>query len=1495
MSTYSAGEARLAVVPDVSAFKRKLEADMAKVRADFTMFVGADTGQARADIERLREAAQRNNIRIGVDVAIGQAKAEMDAFRARQRANNINVKVDVDTNDAGAQITKLLNKIGDTGSFKTLGLMTAGAALVSPASIALVTELAGAMQQVAQAGLMLPGALAGAGASISTMVVGLSGISDAYEAMSKTAMSAGRDQAQQVRAISQAHNQLRNAVVDDANAHKDLANAYRDARQELQDLNIEARGGQISEEQAINDALKARRDLMAGGFKDQLDYNDAVLRVQAADQRVVETRQRNIETQERLADANAKGIDGSDRVAAANERVARSAQQVADAQAGVDTATANTSATATAAADAMGRLGPNAQDLVTTLLALQPVFQSFRTALSQPLLDGVSGQIRALVDADLPTLQDGMAGIASAINGNFRELVKSLSSEGSLNLIDRILGNTAEAQDRVSALIDPLVRGLGTLTAAGSDALPRLVDDMAALADRFAAFITAADSDGRLDTWINDGITGLERVGSTLLNLGKSFTAITKAAGGGSGLLGTIDKATEHLSTFLNSAEGQQQLRDFFREAKEDLAKWQPILESLPGVIGSVLDASRAWLDVTLPPIRFIAEKLAEYPDLLGAVVIGFGAWKTLSFASGIVNNLTIISNALGIVGTGKRGAGGKGLLGKLGVAAALFALMETFDGGGGAAPAPSAGDAAMGAAGNIATDATIGATIGGLPGLAVGAGAGVAESVAGRVADDLERGKEAARQRADEQREQHANDTTGPYAPPSVPATTQTEADVLRQAVLSGAMPGYTVTPDGQILGPDGRAIAGIPRYIQGGPTPSGRGNGPTGGWISELHGDEWVLPKHARTAVGDQALWALTAGRGFAGGGYVDPNGNPVTPGMAPGPSQPSIAPNPTTGGGGGLPGVLGSLMSGLSGPIANVMGAGQSAVGGQQQGPRLTPGLWGIADALASPDPQAGMSAWGAQTANWFANFGQNTITSAGSTLLNGALSIFGLENSILSPSNPWTQSAVGGANFFLGDQSPFAAASAGGGGAGVGSPQFGEQTIALGDGSSVTIPTFGTANGGGAGSGAGMQNFAPSRSGATLVPGQWAAMDALAASYKLSMTSGYRPPNGATIAGVPAARSYHGSGRAHDYSDGDKTANELAFANAVASQYGSQIKELIFDHPAFGRTINNGRVVGPFGAFYTLGQAGYHGDHVHVAFSGGGPVAGRGGPRDDAIPAWLSNGEHVLNADDVAAMGGQDGVARFRRALHRAMGGPVLRGMVPPDPSRPLPVPSPPKPDFRPGPGAQSKRIPAATAPTAPQPQQPSPPRPSTAAVPPLPVQDPAAPPPPDSPADQKQPGQAPMPTVGAAPASLNHTLPALSTAISSTASTIGSIASTAIQAAAAAGTMGASAAGAGMGAGAAGSLISGLIGQGGKVVNSAANVASSFLVGSVPGSFGTGDRAYGQAVRTPQTPPTAASTARGSYVFNGISDVGRIMQEIDIRDLQYRAGLARYGG
>ena len=87
------------------------------------------------------------------------------------------------------------------------------------------------------------------------------------------------------------------------------------------------------------------------------------------------------------------------------------------------------------------------------------------------------------------------------------------------------------------------------------------------------------------------------------------------------------------------------------------------------------------------------------------------------------------------------------------------------------------------------------------------------------------------------------------------------------------------------------------------------------------------------------------------------------------------------------------------------------------------------------------------------------------------------------------------------------------------------------------------------------------------------------------------------------------------------------------------------------------------------------------------------------------------------------------------------------------------------------------------------------------------------------------------------------------------------------------------------AGAIGPYVAGLIQEGGKIVKDVVNVGSSFLVGTVTG--GTTPNAYGETLRPRQhIPNTAPSNGGGTVnVFNGISDIARLTQEMDVRSAQ----------
>lgn len=287
--------------------------------------------------------------------------------------------------------------------------------------------------------------------------------------------------------------------------------------------------------------------------------------------------------------------------------------------------------------------------------------KDLRKSVQGKMFAGVSEEFDGLIEKRMPTLTKGFGGIADAWNATFKEIGRVGGSDSTGGILDRIFGNTAEGQKRANAAIEPLVKGIGTLTAAGTDILPRLGDALTSVATRFSNFITAADNDGRLAKWIDEGLTGVTNLGNTFLNLGSSIASITKAAGGDGGLLKLMEGGSKRLAEFLGSAEGQERLTRFFTDARARLAEWLPVLRDVGSVIGDVFRGFQQWGDTILPIVGGVANALSDMPGLVTAAVTAFIAFRTINGVTSLLSSLTGIGTALDGLG-GKAGNAAKGI-----------------------------------------------------------------------------------------------------------------------------------------------------------------------------------------------------------------------------------------------------------------------------------------------------------------------------------------------------------------------------------------------------------------------------------------------------------------------------------------------------------------------------------------------------------------------------------------------------------------------------------------------------------------------------------------------------------------------------------------------------------------------------------------------------------------------------------------------------------------
>lgn len=613
---------------------------------DINVDVDANVRPASQGVGKWRTEEERNEVNIDVDADTKGAKANVGRWRAQEEANAVNIRVRADTRNARREVDALSSNLFKFGRSDVLKLNLGAAAITSlPALASGLAQVAAGITQVSQAALALPGIMGGATASIGTLVFGLSGVGDAYDAMNKAADDAaksGSNVAAKQRAQMSASFGLRNAIVDEARARKDVNKAIRDTHRDLQDLNLEMRGGVISEKRAVLELEKARQRLYSGDFT---DYREALLDVEEAELRVDESRTRNQRTAADLVEANAKGVMGSDRVVDANENLIRSEQGVAQAHAAVAAASEDSSAAQENAALAMSKLSPEAQDFVNALMDVSGPFQTLRNLVQGNIFRGMDQQLRDLAVKSMPMLEEGLGGLGDAWHNTFEELFRVAGEDETQGMLSRIFGNTEEAQNILTGAIDPLVEGLGTLTEAGSRALPRLAEGFVGATNRFADFIEKADESGKLDEWIGESITALGHLGEIALNVGKMFTGISEAAGGD--FLENLERWTTNWQTWLNSAEGQNTLRDIFAEGKRVFEQWKPILEDIPGLFKGIYDGASTWIGLVTTVVAPLTDFLADHPDLVKTAAAAYMVFKSAQVLGSFTDLLTMFSTTL--------------------------------------------------------------------------------------------------------------------------------------------------------------------------------------------------------------------------------------------------------------------------------------------------------------------------------------------------------------------------------------------------------------------------------------------------------------------------------------------------------------------------------------------------------------------------------------------------------------------------------------------------------------------------------------------------------------------------------------------------------------------------------------------------------------------------------------------------------------------------------
>lgn len=303
-------------------------------------------------------------------------------------------------------------------------------------------------------------------------------------------------------------------------------------------------------------------------------------------------------------------------------------------------------------------LAPTAQDAARSIRGFRDDWDRLRRSVQNNLFAGISSQIEALGRIYLPLLQTRLSGVATQMNllaqeaGNFFQKSSTIAD---VNLIFDAIG---QALYNLRPLVQPILQILTDIFVVSAQVFAEFTGTLEGATVGFADFIREARESGKLAQWIRDGITAMYRLGDTIVNIALIFKTVFAAFdSSGEGFLLTINKMTDRMLAFLQSAEGQEILNTFVDLLQTlssvtravlgaGISELGPIIKALLPFLKEMATTISAVLVVAIkilgPILKAVAEALSAMAPVLGPIVGFFLAWSIATAALSAIFSIVI-------------------------------------------------------------------------------------------------------------------------------------------------------------------------------------------------------------------------------------------------------------------------------------------------------------------------------------------------------------------------------------------------------------------------------------------------------------------------------------------------------------------------------------------------------------------------------------------------------------------------------------------------------------------------------------------------------------------------------------------------------------------------------------------------------------------------------------------------------------------------------------
>jgi phage-related protein len=259
-------------------------------------------------------------------------------------------------------------------------------------------------------------------------------------------------------------------------------------------------------------------------------------------------------------------------------------------------------------AEALKTLAPSAQAAAKALATFREPLHDIRMSVQQKLFEGMDKPLLSLKKL-LPPIKGGLSGIAEGIKDMGVAWIKMATSQKSVKDTWVILGLTQSAFQNARPALANFGQALKDIAVVGASFLPKMGLAVGRISDRFATWAANARESGRMAEWITTAWEKLKQFGRILADIVAIFRNFSSAMRGGRDLGDIIEGWTTALRDLVESAKGQQTLKNL-----------ASVMRELARVAGTVFKAAfNSISDILQAATPF----LLEFARSLGGAVVG--------------------------------------------------------------------------------------------------------------------------------------------------------------------------------------------------------------------------------------------------------------------------------------------------------------------------------------------------------------------------------------------------------------------------------------------------------------------------------------------------------------------------------------------------------------------------------------------------------------------------------------------------------------------------------------------------------------------------------------------------------------------------------------------------------------------------------------------------------------------------------------------------------